>query len=199
MLYLNQLEYPHIPYITHTKHEHIIDKVYSVARSGCGLCCLCMAVDALTTKTLPIEECVRLSEECGANYGAGTDLSMLSPIVAQRYGLDYRTTDDPDEMLVCLQAGGFVIVHVECYPEDEVGLFTKTAHYMSVVSTDGTQVCILDPAYTPEKYHLEGREGKVNDQNAPYLYSHKDTLHAHTTWKNPKYPKYHLFTRHVAE
>ena len=194
MRYLNQLEYRHIPYITHTKDDDILDKVYNVARSGCGLCCLCMAVDALTTKQLPLEECVSLSEGCGANYGAGTDLSMLSPVVAEKFDLDYRNTSDQGEMLRHLQAGGYAIVHVKRLPGDEVGLFTKSGHYMSVIATDGEEVCILDPSYTPEKYHLEGREGKVDDKNAPFLYCHKDTLHAHTTWDKPKY---HLFSRKV--
>ena len=192
MRYLNQLDYRHIPYITHTKDDDILDKVYNVARSGCGLCCLCMAVDALTTKQLPLEECVGLSEGCGANYGAGTDLSMLSPVVAEKFDLDYRNTSDQGEMLRHLQAGGYVIVHVKRLPDDEVGLFTKSGHYMSVIATDGEKVTILDPSYTPEKYHLEGREGKVDDKNAPFLYCHKDTLHAHTAWEKPKY---HLFSR----
>jgi hypothetical protein len=192
MLYLNQLEYRHIPYITHTKDDDVIDKVYNVARSGCGLCCVCMMIDALTVKHLPIEECVGLSEGCGANYGAGTDMSMLAPIVAERFDLDYRNTDEQAQMLACLQTGGHVIVHVKRLTDDEVGLFTKGGHYMSVISTDGEKVCILDPSYTPEKYHLPEREGKVNDKNAPFLYCHKDVLHAHTAWNKPKY---HLFWR----
>lgn len=194
MLYLNQLDYRHIPYITHTKDDEITDKVYNVARSGCGLCCCCMTVGLLTTKELPIEECVKLSEGCGANYGAGTDMSMLAPVVAQRFSLEYRNTCDQKEMLACLQTGGAAIVHVKRLPDDPIGLFTKSGHYMSVIATNGEEVCILDPSYTPEKYHLEERAGKVNDKNAPYLYCHKDTLHAHTTWDKPKY---HLFWRRI--
>ncbi len=155
-----------------------------------------MTVDLLTTKELPIEECVKLSEGCGANYGAGTDMSMLAPVVAERFGLDYRNTDDQAQMLACLQTGGAVIVHVKKLPDDPTGLFTKSGHYMSVISTDGTQLCILDPSYTPEKYHLPEREGKVNDKNAPFLYTSKDTLHAHTPWDKPKY---HLFRRRVEQ
>ena len=33
MLYLNQLDYRHIPYITHTKDDEITDKVYNVAQT----------------------------------------------------------------------------------------------------------------------------------------------------------------------
>ena len=192
MLYLNQSDYPHIPYITQTQNDSVLDKLSSVAKSGCGPCCLCMAVDALTTRSLSIEECVRLSEDCGANYGPGTDLSMLSPLVAERYGLEYRNTDDQAEMLACLQNGGYVVVNVKRQKTDEVGVFTNHGHYISAIATDGTEVCLLDPSYTPQKYHKPGREGKVNDQNAPFLYCHKDILHANTTWI---LPKYHLFFR----
>ncbi len=196
MLYLNQYDYRHVPYITRTKDDSVTNKVYDVARSGCGLCCVCMMIDALTTKHLPIEECVKLSEGCGANHSAGTDMSMLGPVVAERYALDYRSTDDLDEMIRHLQAGGAVIVHVKRLPEDEVGLFTKSGHYMSVIATDGKKVCFLDPSYTPEKYHLPEREGKVDDTDAPFLYCHKETLHVHTAWNRPKY---HLFARKIAK
>lgn len=196
MLYLNQYDYRHVPYITRTKDDSVTNKVYDVARSGCGICCSCMTVDLLTTKSLSVEEGVKLSEGCGANHGAGTDMSMLGPVVAERYGLDYRATDDLDEMIRHLQAGGAVIVHVKRLPEDAVGLFTKGGHYMSVIATDGEGVCILDPSYTPEKYHLPEREGKVDDTDAPFLYCHKETLHAHTAWERPKY---HLFARKRAK
>lgn len=192
MHYLNQYDYRHVPYLNRMKDETVQNKVYDVARSGCGICCCCMTVDLLTTKQLSVEEGVKLSEDCGANYAAGTDMSMLAPVVAEKFDLDYRNTDDLDEMLRHLQAGGAVIVHVKRLEGDEVGLFTKSGHYMSVIATDGEEVCILDPSYTPEKYHLEGREGKVDDKNAPFLYCHKDTLHAHTAWNRPKY---HLFSR----
>ena len=192
MLYLNQLEHAHVPYITNTKNDEVVDKVGNVARSGCGPCCLCMTVDALTTKTLPIEECIKLSEGCGANYGRGTDMSMLAPVVAERFALDYRNTDEQAEMLACLQTGGAVIAHVRRMPDDEVGLFTKSGHYISVISTDGETVCILDPSYTPEKFHTPEREGRVDDSHAPFVYCDVNVLHADT---EDAHTKYHLFSR----
>ena len=192
MLYLNQLEYRHIPYITHTKDDDIIDKVYNVARSGCGLCCLCMMVDQLTTKVLPIEECVKLSETVGANYGAGTDMSMLAPVVAEKFGVEYRPCNDVEEAVRHLQAGGHVIMHVTKQPNGEPGLFTKGGHYISLIASDGEEVCILDPSFTPDKFHTPEREGKVNDKNAPFLYCHKSILPPEA---KPDRVQYHLFAR----
>ena len=90
MKYINQNKYPHIPYRTRAKVEGLTDeqRTTNVAESGCGLCCACMAVDYLTDKTLTIEECVRLSEECVANHSPGTDLKFLGPAVAEKFGLD---------------------------------------------------------------------------------------------------------------
>ena len=192
MLYLNQADYRHIPYITHTKDDHITDKVYNVARSGCGLCCLCMMVDQLTTSALPIEECVKLSEGCGANYGAGTDMSMLAPVIAEKFEVDYHATDELEEALCHLQAGGHVIMHVSKQANGEPGLFTKGGHYISLIATDGEQVCILDPSYTPDKFHTPAREGKVDDHRAPFLYCHKDLLPPEG---KRECVKYHLFGR----
>lgn len=195
MKYLNQLEYRHIPYITHTKDDHIIDKVYNVARSGCGLCAVCMMVELLTDKTLPIEECVKLSEGCGANYGAGTDMTMLGPVVAEKYGLSYRESCELDEVIAHLQNGGQVVALVGIPEGQKIGLFTKGGHYISLIATDGKEFCILDPSYTPDKFDIPERAGKVNTSHAPFLYCNVHTVHAET--KKDRI-KYYLFSRKKA-
>lgn len=45
MKYLNQLEYPSIPYPTDISHPGSPLNSGSVKEAGCGLCCLAMAVD----------------------------------------------------------------------------------------------------------------------------------------------------------
>ena len=54
MKYINQLEYRHIPYITHTKAAEDPNRVKDVARSGCGPCSVCMCIDLLTDKELGV-------------------------------------------------------------------------------------------------------------------------------------------------
>ena len=169
MKYINQLEYPHIPYRTHAKNDSVseADKMKSVSRSGCGPCSTCMAVELLTDKCLDI---------------------------AEMYGLDYSYTNDLGEAVECLRSGGKIVVHVSIHEPGKLGLFTKGGHYMLLVSTDGKDFCILDPSYTPEKYLIPERAGKVDVSHAPYLYCDINTVHAETKVSD-KYPKYHLFKR----
>ena len=186
MQYLNQLELKHLPYETNMAHGGNPPERRTVASSGCGLCSTCMAVELLTDKTLSVEECRQLSYDTGANHSPGTDLDLLGPVVAEKLAISYRGTASLTEVISHLQSGGAVVARMG------KSLFTDRSHYILLVAYADGEFCILDPSYTPEKYHLPGREGKVNDKNAPFLYTSKDTLHAHTAWNKPKY---HLFWR----
>lgn len=194
MKYVNQLEYSHIPYPTRTKQEAFAPngKDTTVRRAGCGLCSACMAVDILTDTTLDIEDCVRMSMESEANHSRGTDMTILGPVLADKFGLVYSQTNDKSEMVAHLQNGGVIIAHVAVPEGKELGLFTKGGHYILLVSTDGKEICILDPSYTPDKFEIPERKGRVNDANAPHLYCDIDTVHSETT---PEKVKYHLFKR----
>ena len=135
MLYLNQNDYGHVPYMHNTDAGGAPPERRNVGTSGCGLCCTCMAVEHLTVQTLPLEECVRMSEESGANHRAGTDMVILGPLVAERFGLEYRWTTDMQEMLDCLHGGGQVVVNVRA-EADGTGIFTNTRHYVLAVGAD---------------------------------------------------------------
>ena len=194
MKYVNQLEYPHLPYPTKIKKADVPEekKKTTVRSSGCGLCCACMTVDLLTDKSLDIEECVCISEECGANHGVGTDMSMLGPVIAEKFGLSYSKTNDLDEAIAHLRAGGAIISHVGIPKDASIGLFTKSGHYISLISTDGEEFCILDPSWSAEKYKIPERLGRVSEDNYPYLYCDVNTVHSET---KPGRTKYHLFSR----
>lgn len=198
MRYVNQLEYPHLPYPTKIKRADVPDekKKTTVRSSGCGLCCACMTVDLLTDTTLDIEECVRISEGCLANHGVGTDMSILGPVIAEKFGLSYSKTNDPAEAVDHLRNGGAVIAHVGIPEGATIGLFTKSGHYISLISTDGKEFCILDPSYSPEKYKIPERLGRVNEESAPYLYADITTVDSET---KPGKTKYHLFARKKKE
>ena len=93
MKYVNQLEYPHIPYPTRVKEEQYAPNGLNttVKSSACGLCCACMAIDCITDTTLDIEECVRISCECVANHARGTDMNILGPVLAEKFNTtDYK-------------------------------------------------------------------------------------------------------------
>ena len=56
MKYINQLDYPHLPYYTDAANPEKTEeeKMRTVAKSGCGLCCACMMIDQLTTEELKL-------------------------------------------------------------------------------------------------------------------------------------------------
>ena len=134
----------------------------------------------------------RIAEECGANHSVGTNMTILAPVIAEKYDLTYTKTNDLDEAIAHLRDGGAIIAHVGIPKGATIGLFTKSGHYISLISTDGKEFCILDPSYSTEKYKIPERIGRVNESNAPYLYADINTLHSET---KPGRTKYHLFAR----
>ena len=172
MLYINQLDYKDIPY----NHRISSGGVEStVAKSGCGLCAVCMVVNHLTGKTLSVEDCVKLSEENRANLGVGTDMRALGPVAAKLYGLEYSETSDLSELLEHLQSGGEAIEIVIGERDEKIGLFSKRRHYITLVSFDNGEVRILDPSYSEGKYDVEGRKGRVRVEE-PFIYCSPEEL-----------------------
>ena len=195
MKYINQLDYPHLPYRTDTSNPDKTEEeqMSTVAKSGCGLCCASMMVDQLTTETLTLEDAVKMSEQSGANYKVGTTMRLLAPALAERFNVEYYPTNELSDVIVALKDGGHVIALVEIDPETKLGLFTNGAHYISLISTDGKEFCILDPSYRPEKFEREDRKGRVDTSHAPYLYCDVNTVHAETSRNSSS--KYYVFKR----
>ena len=193
MLYLNQLGYPHIPY------EHDLDnggrppERASISSSGCGLCSVCMVVDHLVVGgELSLEECRQMSYDSEANRGVGTSMRCLGPAVAERFHLDFSMSNDIDEAIAHLQAGGEIVVNVGGDDENGIGLFTNSGHYMTIIAYADGEFCILDPSYTWKKYAVEGRRGKVRIVN-PYIYCTREALIAEAV--NKRNPAFYMFRR----
>ena len=95
MRHINQRKYSYIPYPQYMDHpEDPYGKKGTVRSGGCGLCSACMIVDQLTTQTLSVRECTKLSMEIGANHCDGTDMHILGPAIAERFGLEFSKTND---------------------------------------------------------------------------------------------------------
>ena len=127
----------------------------------------------------------------GDNYTKSISLNDYGskfPEVEQYLSLIHET----DKAVEHLRDGGAIIAHVGIPEGASIGLFTKSGHYISLISTDGKEFCILDPSYSDEKYKIPERIGRVNESNAPYLYADINTLHSET---KPGRTKYHLFAR----
>ena len=163
--YLNQTNYPHVAYPTLTDIPELMRTDSTVRSAGCGLCSASMVVTNLTGRAFSLIDCLELSLGVKANHSPGTDMDLLAPYVAERFDLDMVATDDPELLREHLKRGGMAVANVTGdRPEDgHVGLFSHGGHYVAVVGIEeeGETVIVLDPSQLPDKFHEEGREGKV--------------------------------------
>lgn len=191
MLYLNQLEHPMVPYLHNAENGGAPEGKNNAAAAACGPCSLCMVVENMTFAKLTLTECLRVSCEIGANHHMGTDLSMLGPVIAERYGMTYENTNDMDKVIKCLETGGQVIANSGGDREGYVGLLTHGGHYVVVVSHDNGEVCILDPSLKEGKYEEEGRKGRAR-VIYPFVYTSVEELKMDCSNRDPGF---HLFKR----
>ena len=194
MLYLNQLEYRHIPYQHNMAFGGAPEERRNVATSGCGLCCTAMVVDHLTAHSLPLPDCAALAEESGANLYPGVDLTVFGPVVGEKFGLEYSRTHEREKVAAHLRAGGEAVVMVgNSEEEGRLGLFTQRKHYLLLLSIDEKdEVCFLDPAFVKgEKYDVPEHRDKVR-VDFPFLYCSLDLLMGESL--NCK-PRFSLFKR----
>ena len=179
MLYINQRKYPDMPYKS------------NISSAGCGLCCLCMVVENMTMHSFSLEECRQMVYDLKANMSGGSDLQIMGPAVAEKFGLTYDQTDDINKMLAHVHAGGMAVANSGGDREGYEGVFTHGGHYILVVSADETQACILDPALEPGKFDSPGRKGKV-EVHEPFAYCDFSVLKKDCENRSPAY---YLFAR----
>ena len=186
MLYLNQRDYSHIPYMHDLDHGGAPEARRNIGTSGCGLCCACMVVEHLTGQILELTECVRLSEENGANFCPGCAMRILGPIVAEQYGLTFRRSGDVKELIAHLQSGGEAIVLVHKVDDNTPGIFTARAHYMLLTAVNGSEFTVYDPNYTKNKFKAQEKAGLIRVEEPSY-YCDIDTLVGETRCDMPYY------------
>lgn len=192
MLFINQNDYPDMPYPTDTEHPGSDCMVNgNIARAGCGICCCCMMVDRLTMQTLTLEECIKMSMDSGANHEPGTDMEILAPIVAEKFDLDLKTSNNTGELIECLQGGGCAILNPGGDREGYHGLFTRSGHYITAVSYNDGEFLILDPSWSETKFQTPERKGKVREEGC-LVYATPEVIIEDTENRRPRY---FLFTR----
>ena len=169
MLYINQEDYLHVHYNQQRATGKADEASCNVAKAGCGLCCVCMLIDHLTEESLSVEDCVDLAEKSDANLYIGTNMRVFAPVVAEKFGLKYSTTNDTEQLVRHLQSGGEAIVHVANKPSGERGIFTSGGHYMLLLSTDGETLRFFDPHYDEKRYHEWGTDQLVK-REGNFLY-----------------------------
>lgn len=192
MLYINQNEYPHIPYPNNVSDpESKGAKNGNIKDAGCGICALSMVVDRLTLKKLSLEEGVRLSCENKANLRPGTDMKILGPIVADLFDLDLRFSNNTWELADCLRDGGCGIVHIGGDREGHYGTLSDVGHYVFVFSYSHGEFCLFDPAWRENKYTIPERKGKIREDGL-FLYTTSLVLEEDTENRRPRF---YLFRR----
>jgi len=197
MRYVNQKKYPDMPYITcikpdHPGHER--GKTTSIKTSGCGLCSSIMVADRLLPSyEYELEDAIALSYKVGANASSGTGRKYFDAF-AERFGLEKKEANTPEELKECLRTGGCAIVHVGGDSKGRVGLFSHVGHYIVAIGVepDG-RIAILDPAYEEGRYEEEGRAGKVEVKNGVIALCSPEDLHEDTLTRQPG--AYILFRR----
>lgn len=170
MKYISQLDYQNIPYVTRVDAEGEAfesGQKTTVRSSGCGLCSAIMVVSRLLPNVeFGVEDAVALSYECKANHKNGTDYKRFAPAFAEKFGLDFEMTDDPERLRFCLRTGGAAVLHSKGDRDGYIGVFTHSGHYIVAISEerDG-RIAILDPSLKEGKYEEEGRVGLVELKN----------------------------------
>lgn len=197
MKYINQRDYPDLPYITRANPEdprHERGKKTTIRSSGCGLCSALMVADRLLPEfEFSLEDAIALSYEAKANRGPGTARNFF-PAFGEKVGLRCERASTLEELKACLESGGAAVVLVSEVKGEHPGLFTHGGHYMAIVGIepDG-RLAILDPSYFEGKYEEEGREGKVEVKNGVIALCDAELLHHETRAKQPG--AYMLFHR----
>lgn len=196
MKYINQLEYPDLLYVTRTTMDGKdleFGKTSTVKTSGCGLCAALIAADRLLVNyEFTLTDAIQLSYDTKANERVGTDYKRFAPAFAEKLGLRFEYSNNLEDVRNCLRTGGAVVVLADGNREGHVGLFTKTGHYITIVSEepDG-RFAILDPSFTPSKYEEEGRKGRVEIKYDMIILCDGETLAGECLRENP----YSLFWR----
>jgi len=192
MKYINQLDYEHLPYVTCTEatgEKFERGQKTTIRSSGCGLCSAIMVAHRLLPNIeFGLDEALAISYESKANYGAGTGYQRFVPAFAQRVGLYYESSDDPQDLIRCLQTGGAAVVHVGGDQEGRVGVFSHIGHYIVAINVerDG-RIAILDPSYKIGKYEEEGRVGKVEMKNDYIALTDVETLVKDSSNRHPSF------------
>ena len=192
MRHFNQRRYAYIPYPQlMDEPDNPYGKKGTVRSGGCGLCCACMVVDQLTTEDFSVRECTALSIATGANHGDGTDMKILGPAIGEKFHLDFSMTNDMDEVVASLHNGARVIATVTAHSEGNRGIFTKGGHYIALIGADETEICVMDPSWTSQKYTKWVKEGLVRTKGT-LVYAAPEVIHAE---RNPRWTTYFIFRR----
>ena len=156
MKYYNQKEHPEIPFGT----PEFPDATFP--NCACGVCSAVMIVENMTDFEFPLAEAAKLDYDCGARTSPGTDMKIFAPAFCEKFGLTFKGTSDPDELLDHLHNHrGLAILHSGGDQEGYVGLLSHVGHYLVAYEANGTELAILDPGMHEGRYDIPERRDKA--------------------------------------
>jgi hypothetical protein len=160
----------------------------TIKTGGCGVVCVSMIVEGLTSKRFPPQISADFAIRCGARVAGGTDMRVLGAKIAEHYGLEYGTTNSETVLRHHLINGGAAIANVGGNRSGYTGVFSDGGHYVVVYlyNPNNKRVAVYDPGYYAGKYNKSGRKGKVtaDGRGGSCLLS---ILHADCANRSPRY------------
>ena len=161
MLFVSQHDFPGGCFSIQSDLKSEQPSYESIERSGCGICAMMMAIEQLKSHSMQIQDAVRIAEECGSTERGFVDMNIYGKACAEKFGLKMDVSIDVEYVEECLDAGGCVIVNVKGDYEGFRGLFSHHGHYMTIISHDENEFCLLDPGFDKEWYESPERKCKV--------------------------------------
>ena len=192
MKYINQKQYPDIPYITRTSMEgedYAWGQNTTVSSSGCGLCAAIMVADRLLPNCqFGLEDALALSYGSKANHRKGTDYARFAPAFAEKLGLRMEASDDLEDVRRCLRTGGAAVLLIQGDRDGKTGIFAHGGHYITAINEepDG-RIAILDPYFYEGKYEEEGRKGVVEVTRGKIILSEGKYIQQEASVKSKPY------------
>ena len=192
MKYFNQNNYGHVAYPSKELPNATIKS------GGCG--CVCSANVAIFfgfTVSIPALAKIFVDKEIRVN--GGTDMTKAAKYLCDTYVLEYRTTNDENELVRHLQSGGVAIANVGGNRGSYKGVFSDGGHYINVVDYDGKPpkpFIVFDVGCYSGKYNASYRKPYVSVFTDSFgntmQYTTQDCLNNDTANRNPQY---YLFSK----
>ena len=88
-------------------------------------------------------------------------MNIYGKACAEKFGLKMDVSIDVECVEECLKAGGCVIVNVRGDYREVRGIFSHYGHYMTIISHEENEFCLLDPGFDKEWYESPERKCKV--------------------------------------
>lgn len=145
-----------------------------------------MVVENLTGKQFSPEDAARLAISVGARVSTGTDMSVLSSVIASDFKLKLLTTNRVDVLTERLYDGAVAIVNVGGDRAGYKGIFSDGGHYIVAAGMYKDKVIIADSNMYDGKYSFLYRK-KVVEVIGNCLLASPETVDKDASNRSPRY------------